>query len=63
MVSLVAPHTVEYKALVRSGCRNLTRVSPRPFRFAFFVHHTDEEQLASLATGDWFVTFADFESL
>jgi hypothetical protein len=63
MVSLVAPHSVEYKALVRSGCRNLTRVSPRPFRFAFFVHHTDEEQLASLATGDWFVTFADFESL
>jgi hypothetical protein len=63
MLSLAAPGTAEYKALIRSGCRNLTRFSPRPFRFAFFVHHAHEENLASLATKDWFVTFADFESL
>jgi hypothetical protein len=59
----MAPGTAEYRILTRSGCRNLARMSPRPFRFAFFVHDARRKDLQALSPKEWFVTFADFESL
>ena len=61
IAALMVPGSAEYRVLRLSGCRNLAPVfSPRPFRFAFFVHRED---LKSLSVKDWFVTLADFESL
>jgi len=63
MTSLIAPGTAEHRVLRRSGCRNLSVVSPRRFRFALFVHDPHRQELESLSVKDWFVSFADFESL
>jgi len=61
IAALMVPGSAEYRVLRLLGCRNLGSVfSPRPFRFAFFVHRED---LKSLSVKDWFVTLADFESL
>jgi L-amino acid N-acyltransferase YncA len=63
MTSLIAPGTAEHRVLRSSGCRNLSFVSPRRFRFALFVHDPHRQELASLSVKDWFISFADFESL
>jgi hypothetical protein len=63
MACLMAPGTTEYRILTRSGCRNLALMSPRPFRFAFFVHDPHGRDLQGLSAREWFVTFADYESL
>jgi hypothetical protein len=63
MTCLIAPGTAEYKILTRSGCRNLSLISPRRYRFAFFVHDVHRKDLQPLSRKEWFVTFADFESL
>jgi hypothetical protein len=63
MTCLVAPGTAEHRILTRSGCRNLALMNPRPFRFAFFIHDSHRQDLQTLSVKDWFVTFADFESL
>ena len=63
MVSLTTSNSAEYRILGRCGCRNLTLLTPRPFRFAFFVRDSYRDRFKSLSAKDWFVTFADFESL
>jgi hypothetical protein len=60
---LMVPQAVEYRILKKSGYRPLpSAISPRPYRFAFFIHNAPQERLKSLSIGDWFITFADFES-
>jgi hypothetical protein len=60
---LMLPQAAEYRILKKSGYRPLpAAISPRPYRFAFFVHDAARESLQSLSMKDWFVTFADFES-
>jgi GNAT superfamily N-acetyltransferase len=52
-----------YRALRRAGYVGLPQaLAPRAFRFAFFVHSTDETDLISLSAREWFVTLADYES-
>ena len=64
MLTLLSPSSDEYRILGLSGCRNLAPfVSLRPFRFAFFVHDTYQQNLTSLSVKNWFITLADFESL
>jgi hypothetical protein len=36
--------------------------SPRPFRFAHYLHDNSPHQLRSLPASNWFVTLADYES-
>jgi hypothetical protein len=60
---LMVPKAVEYRILKKSGYRPLpAAISPRPYRFAFFIHNSPLERLKSLSMRDWFITFADFES-
>ena len=63
MASLMTPRSAEYRVLGQCGCRNLALLTPRPFRFAFFVRDSYQERFKSLTVEDWFVTLADFESL
>jgi hypothetical protein len=61
--ALMASSTTEHRVLRQAGYRALPNaVTPRPFRFAFFIH-TDEGDWASLGAQNWFVTIADYESL
>jgi hypothetical protein len=60
---LMAPLAAESRIMSQAGYRSLpTAVAPRVFRFAFFVHSTDETDLISLSAREWFVTLADYES-
>ena len=60
---LMVPSTSEYEILRQAGFAGMPSVlTPRRFRFAFFVHDTSEEDLGSLSAKDWFVTLADYES-
>jgi hypothetical protein len=62
-LGLIAPLAVEHRILRRAGYRELPpAVSPRNFRFAFFIHASGEASLVSLSTREWFVTMADYES-
>jgi GNAT superfamily N-acetyltransferase len=60
---LMVPLTSEYEMLRQAGFVSIpSMLTPRRFRFAFFVHDTGEKDLASLSVKDWFVTLADCES-
>jgi hypothetical protein len=60
---LMVPLTSEYEILRQAGFVSIpSALTPRRFRFAFFVHDTGEKDLASLSVKDWFVTLADYES-
>jgi len=60
---LMAPLTSEYEILRQAGFVGMpSALTPRRFRFAFFVHDTSDKDLASLSARDWFVTLADYES-
>jgi hypothetical protein len=60
---LMAPLAVEHRILRRAGYKALPpAISPRNFRFAFFIHVVGEAGLVSLSTREWFVTMADYES-
>jgi hypothetical protein len=60
---LMVPRAFEYRILLNSGYRHIPpAISPRPFRFAFFIHNTPRESLNSLSAREWFITFADYES-
>ena len=60
---LMAPFTSEYEILRQAGFVGVpSALTPRKFRFAFFVHDTSEKDLVSLSDRDWFVTLADYES-
>ena len=60
---LMMPLEVEHRILRRAGYTRLPRpLAPRTFRFAFFVHSTDDRDLISLSAREWFVTLADYES-
>jgi hypothetical protein len=60
---LVSRSAPEHRVLRRAGYMGLPQaLAPRAFRFAFFVHSTDETDLISLSAREWFVTLADYES-
>jgi GNAT superfamily N-acetyltransferase len=60
---LVPRSAPEYRVLRRAGYVGLPQaLAPRVFRFAFFVHSTDDTDLMSLSAREWFVTLADYES-
>jgi len=60
---LMVSGAIEYQIMKKSGYRPLpAAISPRPYRFAFFVHNPFLQGSESLSIDDWFVTFADFES-
>jgi len=60
---LMAPLTSEYEILRQAGFVGMpSALTPRRFRFAFFVHDASDKDLASLSARDWFVTLADYES-
>ena len=62
-LGLMAPFAVEYRHLQQAGYIYLPpKFSPRPFRFAFFLHDDTQPGLNSLSERDWFITFADYES-
>lgn len=62
-LGLMASFAAEHRLLRRAGYINLpSKLSPRPFRFAFFVHDDTQSGLNSLSEQDWFITFADYES-
>lgn len=62
-IGLMMPLVVERRILRRAGYVRLPQpLAPRAFRFAFFVHSTDERNLISLSAREWFVTLADYES-
>ena len=63
MASLTMPRSAEYRVLGQCGCRNLALLTPRQFRFAFFVRDSYRERFESLSVKDWFVTLAGYESL
>lgn len=61
-MGLVMPSAVEYRLLRQAGYIGLpSKLSPRPFRFAFFVHNK-QTVFNSLPEQDWFITLADYES-
>ena len=63
ILGLMAPFAAEHRLLRRAGYINLpSKLSPRPFRFAFFIHDDTQPGLNSLSEQDWFITFADYES-
>ncbi|MBN1219956.1 MAG: GNAT family N-acetyltransferase [Anaerolineae bacterium] len=62
MMGLMTSFSEEYSILFRVGYRQLPHfITPRVFRFAFY-NHGEGEHNVSLATQDWFVTLADYES-
>ena len=61
--ALMPSFSVEYPILRRCGYIYVPEAfSPRPFRFAFFVHDLDNKDLMLLPGRNWFVTMADHES-
>ena len=62
-VALMVPLTTEYHLLRQAGYLYLPRLlTPRAFRFAFFIHNSNETDLLSLSVQDWFITLADYKS-
>jgi GNAT superfamily N-acetyltransferase/L-amino acid N-acyltransferase YncA len=58
---LMVPPFAECRVMRRAGYRSLPlALTPRPFRFAYFVH-VNKPDLTSLSAQDWFVTLADYE--
>jgi hypothetical protein len=63
LIGLMPDFTDEYQIFRKAGYRHLPPVfSPRPFRFAAFIHNKKDIVLRSLAPEDWFITLADYES-
>jgi hypothetical protein len=61
--SLMPSFTTEYRLLRRAGYLNVPdSFTPRPFRFAFFLHNKYGSNLPKISAKDWFITFADYES-
>ena len=52
MASLMTPRSAKYRVLGQCGCRNLALLTPRPFRFAFFVRDSYQERFRSLNVKD-----------
>lgn len=62
-LGLMSSFSTEYNLLRQAGYIYLPpKLSPRPFRFAFFVHDDTQPGLNSLSERDWFITFSDYES-
>ncbi len=62
-MNLSSSFTKEYQLLRQLGYRYVPAfISPRPFRFATFLHDTSDSTLTSLSAKDWFITIADYES-
>jgi hypothetical protein len=63
LMGLMPDFTDEYRLFRKAGYRRLPpAISPRPFRFASFIHDNKNEVLTSLSEKDWFITLADYES-
>ncbi len=64
MAAAIIPNfTQEYRLLTKFSYLNVPdAVTPRPFRFASFLHDLNQPELITLTPDDWFVTLADYES-
>jgi len=64
LVATIMPSfTTEYHHLRRAGYLHWPAgFSPRPIRFAYYLHNDPSHDLTSLSASDWFVTLADYES-
>ncbi len=63
ILCLISNFATEHRLLRKSGYLNIPdRFTPRPFRFAFFLHNKYGSSLPEISDKDWFVTFADYES-
>lgn len=63
LAGLMGTSTMEYEILRQSGYKVMPfAMTPRKFRFAFFVHDPQDQTLNSLTARDWFITLADYES-
>jgi hypothetical protein len=62
-LGLMSSFSTEYSLLRQAGYIDLPpKLSPRPVRFALFIHDDTQPGLDSLSKRDWFITFADHEA-
>jgi hypothetical protein len=60
IATLMPSFAAEYQILREGGYVSIPQaLSPRSFRFAFFIHDSNNKELKLLSPRNWFITFAD----